>query len=66
MRNKIIFGLSILGVLVGLGRAYLFGVERKASRPSSNPSCNPYESAIYANGIIESEQASGEGINIYP
>ena len=27
---------------------------------------NPYSSGIYANGIIESYQASGENINIYP
>jgi HlyD family secretion protein len=30
------------------------------------PVSNPYESGIYANGIIESEQPSGENINIYP
>ena len=30
------------------------------------PVSNPYESAIYANGIIESDQSSGENINIYP
>ena len=66
MRNKIIFGLSILGVLVGLVAAYLFGVERKAKPPVFKPVSNPYESAIYANGIIESEQASGEDINIFP
>jgi HlyD family secretion protein len=30
------------------------------------PVSSPYESAIYANGIIESEQASGANINIYP
>jgi HlyD family secretion protein len=30
------------------------------------PVSNPYDSAIYANGIIESDQASGENINIFP
>jgi HlyD family secretion protein len=30
------------------------------------PVSNPYDSAIYANGIIESDQPSGENINIFP
>jgi HlyD family secretion protein len=30
------------------------------------PVSNPYDSAIYANGIIESDQSSGENINIFP
>ncbi len=30
------------------------------------PVSSPYESAIYANGIIESDQSSGENINIFP
>ena len=66
MRNKIIFGLSILGVLAGLVAAYLFGVERKAQPPVFTPVSNPYASAIYANGMVESEQSSGENINIFP
>ena len=65
-RNKIIFTLSILGVLAALVAAYLFGMERKAQPPVFKPVSNPYDSAIYANGIIESDQASGENINIFP
>ena len=30
------------------------------------PVSSPYDSAIYANGIIESDQSSGSNINIYP
>ena len=66
MRNKIIFGLSVFGMVVGLFAAYLFGRERKATPPVFTPVSNPFESAIYANGMVESEQASGEGINIFP
>jgi len=66
MRNKIIFVLSIIGILAGLVGAYIMGMERKAQPPVFKPVSNPYESAIYANGIIESDQASGENINIYP
>jgi HlyD family secretion protein len=65
-RNKIIFTLSIVGVLAALVAAYLFGMERKAQPPVFKPVSNPYESAIYANGIIESDQSSGENINIFP
>jgi HlyD family secretion protein len=66
VRNKIIFALSIIGVLAGLVAAFIFGIERKAQPPVFKPVSNPYESAIYANGIIESDQSSGAGINIYP
>ena len=34
--------------------------------PAFNPAANPYAKGIYANGIIESDQAHGENINIYP
>jgi HlyD family secretion protein len=66
MRNKILFGLAILGVLAGLVAAYVFGIERKAQAPVFKPVSSPYDSAIFANGIIESDQSSGENINIYP
>jgi HlyD family secretion protein len=65
-RTIIIFALSILGILAGLIAAYLFGIERKAQPPVFKPVSNPYASAIYANGIIESDQSSGENINIFP
>ena len=65
-RNKIIFALSIIGILAGLVAAYLFGIERKAQPPVFKPVSSPYDSAVYANGIIESDQSSGANINIYP
>ena len=65
-RNKIIFALSIIGIVAGLVSAYYFGIERKAQPPVFKPVTSPYETAIYANGIIESEQTGGSNINIYP
>ena len=65
-RNKIIFTLSILGILAGLIAAYFFGIKRQAQPAVFNPVSSPYDSAIYANGIIESDQPSGANINIYP
>ncbi len=64
--NKIIFALAIIGILAGLVAAYIFGMERKAQLPVFKPVSNPYESAIYANGMIESDQSSGANINIFP
>jgi HlyD family secretion protein len=66
MRNKVIFSLAALGVLLGLLGAYLFGLERKPQPPVFKPVASPYETAIYANGIVESEQGGGSNVNIYP
>jgi HlyD family secretion protein len=65
-RNKIVFTLSIIGVLAGFLAAYIFGIERKPQPPVFKPVSSPYDSAIYANGIIESNQPSGANVNIYP
>ena len=64
--NRIIFILSVIGVLAGLTAAYFFSIQRKAQPPVFKPVSSPYDSAIYANGIIESNQQSGANINIYP
>jgi HlyD family secretion protein len=64
--NKIIFTIAIIGILAGLVAAYVFGMERKAQPPVFKPVSNPFESAIYANGMIESDLPSGENINIFP
>lgn len=66
MRNKLLFLLSIAGILTGLVSAYIYGIENKPQPPVFNPASNPYEKGIYANGIIESYQPHGENISIYP
>ena len=66
MKRKSIFILAVLGILAGVLAAYLFGIERKAQPPVFVPVSNPYQSAIYANGIVESDQDGGSNINIYP
>ena len=65
-RNPIIFALSILGIVAALVAAYFYGIERKAQPPVYAPVSSPYDSAIYANGIIESDQPSGQNVNIFP
>jgi HlyD family secretion protein len=66
MRNKILFSLSLIGILAGLASAYLYGAQKKPPPPVFSPAPNPYEKGIYANGIVESYQSHGENINIYP
>ena len=66
MRSKIIFIVSGIGLVLALISAYLAGQEPKPLPPAFNPAANPYAKGIYAQGIIESAQAHGENINIYP
>jgi HlyD family secretion protein len=64
--RKLLFALAFSGVLAGCVVAYLSGAKQSAQPPLFNPPANPYPNGIYANGIIESDQPSGENINVYP
>jgi HlyD family secretion protein len=66
MRSKVVFIVSGIGLLFALVSAFIAGQQPKALPPAFNPAANPYTKGIYANGIIESVQAQGENINIYP
>jgi HlyD family secretion protein len=65
-RNKIIFTLSILGLAAALVAAYFFGRQRQSQPPVFKPVSSPYTSAIFANGIVEGDDPSGQNINIFP
>ena len=64
--RKLLFTLSFLGLLAGCVGAYLFGITQPPLPPAFAPPTNPYTQGIYAEGIVESDQPSGENINIYP
>lgn len=64
--NRWLFIMSGFGLLVALVSAYLFAEQPAVLPPAFNPAANPYASGIYAEGIVESAQAQGENINIYP
>ncbi len=64
--RKIVFTLSIIGFLAACTVAYLSGITEPTLPPAFNPATNPYPNGIYAEGIVESEQTSGENINVYP
>ncbi len=66
MRNNILFGLAFMGILAGCAFAYYFNIQPKLPGPAFQPPSNPYSSGIYMEGIVESDQPSGENINIYP
>jgi len=66
MRNRTLFALAIIGVIAGLVSAYIYGERMPAQAPVFSPAPNPYAKGIYAQGIVESQQASGANINIYP
>ncbi len=66
MRSRLIFLLSALGLLIGITAAVVFGIQRKAQPPVFAPVSNPFATAIYANGIVESDQGGGTNINLYP
>jgi HlyD family secretion protein len=64
--NKLIFGLVGVGLLGAAASAWYFARPAKPQPPVFKPASNPYAQGIFANGIIESYQANGENINIYP
>lgn len=64
--RKIVFALSFAGLLAACIGAYLFGLTQPQLPPAFPPPSNPFPAGIYAEGIIESDQPSGENINVYP
>jgi HlyD family secretion protein len=66
MRNRIVFIAAGLGLLLALASAFIFSQEPKSQPPVFNPTADPYPKGIYSEGMIESDQAQGENINIYP
>lgn len=64
--RKLLFVLSFVGLLAGCVVAYLSGVTTPPLPPAFSPPTNPYPKGIYAQGIVESDQPSGENINVYP
>lgn len=66
MKQRALFIASLCGAAAGLVAAAYFGFERKPQPPAFAPVSSPYDKAIYANGIVESDQAGGSNITLYP
>ncbi|WP_085639694.1 MULTISPECIES: biotin/lipoyl-binding protein [unclassified Pseudomonas] len=65
MKSPWLQAVALLGALAGLGAAYLFGRTPEPLPPVFPPTSSE-RAAIYANGIVESEQAGGSDIVIFP
>lgn len=66
MKSRMVFILSLAGILAGIGAAVLFAITKQPLPPAFPPASSPSATAIYAEGIVESAQSSGENVNIYP
>jgi len=66
MRNQIVFALVVAGALGGLFSAYVYAVPSKPLPPAFSPASNPFARGVFANGIVESYQATGENTTIHP
>ena len=66
MKHKYIFAASLAGILAGIATAIFFSIKTPALPPAFSPAVNPFRNAIYAEGIVESAQTSGENTNLYP
>ncbi len=66
MKNRLLFGLAIVGLILGVATAFVSGRTKKNPPATFTPASNPYLKGIFANGIVESYQENGANINIYP
>jgi len=66
MSSRNILILAGIGVVLAALVAFMLNRPRAAQPPAFQPAANPYVHAIYAQGIIEGDQASGENINVLP
>jgi len=66
VKNRLLFALSLIGILAGIAAAYVFGLTKPPLTPVFDPPSDPFASGLYAEGIVESVQLSGENINVYP
>jgi HlyD family secretion protein len=64
--TKLLFVLAGIGVAAGIAGAVVSSHREPAQPPVFDPAPNPYPDGIYANGIVESDQAHGSNVNLYP
>jgi HlyD family secretion protein len=66
MPSRLLVLVALAGVIFAVIVAIVLNRPVKPQPPAFQPSANPYPHAIFANGIIESDQTSGENINVFP
>jgi HlyD family secretion protein len=65
MKTRTLIIIAILGIVTGLISVYVYNAKPKP-QPPLTINYNPYKAGVYASGIVESFQASGSNVNIYP
>lgn len=65
MKTKKLFIIAILGLLAGVISVYVYKAKIVSQKPLA-VNYNPYNTGIYASGIVESFQTNGSNVNIYP
>ncbi|KTC79533.1 efflux RND transporter periplasmic adaptor subunit [Legionella cherrii] len=65
MSIRTLFIIACLGILAGIASVIIYNEKIKPENPIT-VSYNPYEKGIYATGIVESHQPTGQNVNIYP
>ncbi|MGH9342406.1 MAG: HlyD family secretion protein [Terriglobia bacterium] len=66
MKLKILFVFALIGIVASGVAVRSFSREHPSPPPLHRPSSDPYAHGIYADGIVESEQSSGENIDVFP
>lgn len=65
MKIKLLFIIAIVGILIGILSIFIYN-EKIVTQPPVAASYNPFQSGVYASGIVESYQPTGSDTNIYP
>src|SRR5260221_11190950 len=65
MHIKGLMGLAIFGIALGIISVVVYN-QSLPTLPPLSISYNPYKSGVYAQGIIESDEATGFDVNIFP
>ncbi len=66
MRRSLIFILSALGLVAGIWLAGVSGIKGTVQPPAYRPVSSPWDKVLFANGIVESDQSSGQNVPVYP
>jgi HlyD family secretion protein len=66
VKQRLLFVLAFMGFVAGIAAAWVYGIQQPPQPPVFDPASNPYAHGVYATGIVESDQAAGENINVYP
>ena len=66
MRNKVLFIISGVGLALAIVSAFIFAAAAEDATAALQPGGQPLREGYLFRGHVESDQAQGENINIYP